>query len=159
MDAVLERALLSFGVSYVVHTHPPVFTCEEAATHCAHIPGIASKNLFLKDDAGRFFLVILPDGKRLDMKGFRARIGAKALRFCSDDELREVLGLTPGSVSPFGLLNDTGRRAIVHIDAEVWSSPIVTFHPNINTETLEMTQEMFRRFLTAVGVTPTVSAF
>jgi Ala-tRNA(Pro) deacylase len=146
MDEQLKEFLAAHGIEYVLHTHPAVFTVAEAELHCRHIPGLSCKNLFLKDDAGRFYLVVLPAAKRLDMKRFRGLIGVGKIRFGTDEELYSVLRLTPGSVSPFGLVNDSDMKAIVYVDEEVWDAAIVSFHPNINTETLELTQEAFRRF-------------
>lgn len=156
MERYLEEFLARHGIRYTPHAHAAVFTAAEAAIHCKDIPGLACKNLFMKDGADQFHLVILPDHKRLDMARFRQLIGAERLRFGNDEELMSLLRLTPGSVSPFGLVNDLEKKIVVHIDAEVWGAPVVTFHPNINTETLELLQGEFRKLFAGTGHAPQV---
>jgi Ala-tRNA(Pro) deacylase len=151
MDASLRNFLDTYEIKYILHEHPAVFTVAEAEEHCRHIHGLACKNLFLKSDAGRFYLFILPASKKADISAFRKRIGAQKTRFGTPEELKELLGLTPGSVSPFGLVNDTEHKVTVFIDEEVLSASIVTFHPNINTETLELKQEEFQKLFKATG--------
>ncbi|MCL5436963.1 MAG: prolyl-tRNA synthetase associated domain-containing protein [Candidatus Dependentiae bacterium] len=151
MNAV-EQFLTSHGIAYKRHEHPAVFTCEEAALHCAHIPGIASKNLFLTNPKRtRIFLVTIPDYKRADLKKFAALVGETRVTFGSAELLRQKLGLEPGSVSPFGLINNHERDVEVFIDADVYQAPIVAFHPNINTATLELTGAMFKKFFALAG--------
>lgn len=141
----------SNGIEYVLHEHPAVFTCEEAETHCGHIPGKASKNLLLKTKAGRYFLVILPAEKRLDLKKFMGMVNESKVSFASPKSLKEILNLEPGSVSPFGLLNDEEIKAEFYIDRDMYEAQTVSFHPNVNTATLELSREMFQNFLDKVG--------
>ncbi|MBN1385501.1 prolyl-tRNA synthetase associated domain-containing protein [Candidatus Woesearchaeota archaeon] len=148
MRSEVKRFLEENHIVYRLHTHPAVFTVEEAEKHCSHIPGLACKNLFLKDKiSGRFFLVIMAADKKIDLRWFSGIIGSKHIRFGDDRELMDLLGLTKGSVSPFGLLNDKEGKVIVYIDHDVWDADIVSFHPNINTESLELSREMFHRFM------------
>ena len=143
--------LRSKGIQFIMHDHPAVFTCEEAEKYCAHIPGVACKNLFLKDkDKPQFFLVIMPAAKKLDLKQFASMNGAR-ITFGNEAELLKVLGLTKGAVSPFGLLNDKAHATKVFIDSEVWNADIVSFHPNVNTQTLELTQADFQKYIKMVG--------
>lgn len=149
----VEEYLESRGIQYTKHTHPAVYTCEEAEKHCAHIPGISSKNLLLQDEKKqRFILLIIPDYKRADLKSLAPIFGVKKLSFASPETLLRLLSLTPGSVSPFGLINDTDKQVELIIDRDVWASPIVTFHPNDNTATLELSREMFEKYLNSLGV-------
>lgn len=153
----IEEHLNSIGVSYIKHSHPPVFTCEEAAQHCAHIPGISSKNLLLQDEKKRrYFLVIVPDYKRADLKLLAPKLSVKKLSFASPQTLKMLLNLDPGSVSPFGLLNDKQAKVELVIDQDIWNSDIVTFHPNDNTATLQLAQEMFRKYLKTIGREATI---
>lgn len=143
-----EEFLKQNGVEYILHEHPAVFTCEDAEEHCKDIPGLACKNLVLKDKkSGRYFLLILPAAKRMDLKKFSQMVEQKNITFASADVLREKLGVEPGSVSPFGLINDTEKVMEVYVDSEVYNAPIVGFHPNRNTATLELSHEMFGKFL------------
>lgn len=134
------------------HEHPAVFTCEEADKHCSHIPGLALKNLFLKDKKGRrFFLFITTAEKRVDLKKLAESVEMKKITFANTDELKEKLNLTPGAVSPFGLLNDENGEVDVFIDKEVMGADILSFHPNINTASVEITSEMFKKFLNTIN--------
>lgn len=147
----VESFLQQHQIPYVRHDHPAVFTCEEAEEHCAHIPGLSCKNLFLKDKKGRrYFLLIMPAAKRTDLKAFGEIVGDR-LSFASPDTLREKLGVQPGSVSPFALLNDTDKIVEVYCDREVWEADITGFHPNDNTATLEVTREALHAFFQALG--------
>ncbi|MBI2436678.1 MAG: prolyl-tRNA synthetase associated domain-containing protein [Candidatus Magasanikbacteria bacterium] len=152
MTHEVEQFLDLHKIQYKLHTHPAVFTCEEAETHCKDIPGLACKNLFLKEDkTGQYFLVILPADKRMNLKDFQSQHNLQKLSFARDERLAEVLKLTPGAVSPFGLINDSENKTVLYIDAVVWNAPIVTFHPNVNTETLELTHEMFKKCVEGFG--------
>jgi len=144
----VETYLIEHHVEFILHEHPAVFTCEEAEKHCSHIPGLPCKNLFLRNEKKRaFYLCILPAAKRADLKQIAAIVGEKSVSFANTKKLEEFLGLTPGAVSPFGLINDAENSVRVLVDRDVWESDIVSFHPNRNTASLELTGEMFRKFL------------
>jgi Ala-tRNA(Pro) deacylase len=144
----VEQYLKDRHIEYVFHKHPAVYTCEEAKKYCGDVPGLASKNLLLKNREGkRYFLIILPAVKRADLKKISELVGEKKVSFASAENLKEKLDLEPGSVSPFGLLNDKNHEVEVCVDEEVENADIVSFHPNINTASLELTGEMFRKFL------------
>lgn len=159
MDERLSAFLAANGIGYVLHTHAPVFTVAEAARERGQIPGLFCKNLFLKDEAGRYYLVVLPAAKRLEMKWFKQIIKAADVRFGTDEELHTVLGLTRGAVSPFGLIHDRGGKAHLYIDREVWDADTVSFHPNVNDKTLELSREMFHKFLGLIKRQPVICAF
>ena len=142
------EALDALAIPYEVFLHPPVFTVEEANAHWMDIPGKGCKNLFLRDNKGeRHFLVVVPDHKRVDIKALGAAQGLGRLGFGSPDRLLRFLGLTPGAVSPFGLMNDPEGAVTVLIDACLLEEAQVTFHPNINTATLVLSVEDFKKFL------------
>lgn len=144
----VESYLKNHHINYILHEHPAVFTCEEAEKHCSHIPGLPCKNLFLRNEKKRaYYLCILPAGKRADLKQIAEIAGEKSISFANAEKLEEFLGLTPGAVSPFGLINDTANSVHVLVDRDVWEADIVSFHPNRNTASLELTGEMFRKFL------------
>ena len=150
MQSVLTY-LDNHQIEYEMFEHPAAFTCEEVEQYCSHIPGMACKNLFIKNRKGkRFFLLVLPADKPIDIKAFGRRVGQSGLTFANPQNLMDKLKLVPGSVSPFGLLNDQEGIVEVFIDQEVLDADRVNFHPNINTATLAFKGEMFKRFLDSV---------
>ena len=150
MDASLKQWLADNDINYVLHTHPAVFTVPEAKEHCYHIPGTHCKNLFLKNKkSGQLYLVTIPHDKRLDLNQFRRSIGAPKIRFAEPEDLFETLGITPGAVSPIGLVNDTDNRVIFIVDKNIWNAEEICCHPNINTETLQIPGPDFRNLIRA----------
>jgi len=147
MDSV-KQFLTSNHIEYTLHEHPAVYTVEEAEKYRGDIKGLACKNLFLRDQKKRrFFLLVLPAKKQTDLKKFSRAGDTGKLSFASKELLFEKLGLDPGAVSPFGLINDRTHEVEVFVDKEVYDADSVGFHPNINTATLELTGEMFRKYL------------
>ncbi|MHA1667131.1 MAG: YbaK/EbsC family protein [Candidatus Heimdallarchaeaceae archaeon] len=152
MDKELKNWLDSQGIVFKLYTHPPVFTVEEARIHCGFIPGLHCKNLFLKDEKfNKFYLATLPSTDRLDYSKTKAITGSKKVKFAKEDELETYLGLTTGAVSPLGLVNDKKKEVIYLIDDKVWEAEIVSFHPNVNNESIELTKEAFHLFVKKVG--------
>lgn len=150
--AQVKSALDEMGIRYEFYTHPPVFTSAEAAEHWAGIDATPVKNLFLRNKKGdRHYLVILEIGKAADLKRLVKVIGDDRLSFGSAERLMANLGLTPGSVSPFGLLNDSRRAVIVVVDEDLKRAERLIFHPNINTASLTIARGDFERFLAARG--------
>jgi Ala-tRNA(Pro) deacylase len=144
---VLE-ALDALEIPYVRHEHPPVATVEEAEKHWAGLKGTHCKNLFLRNYKGnRHYLVIAPVTRGIDLRRLNAALGEDRLSFASPERLRRWLGVEPGSVSPFGLINDEGRHVQVVCDAALRSSAALGFHPNVNTATLEIALADFEKFL------------
>ncbi|MEK6886149.1 MAG: YbaK/EbsC family protein [Nanoarchaeota archaeon] len=150
--STIKNYLNNLNISFKVHSHPAVYTCEEAENLCKNILGIHSKNLFLKskkDKEQNFYLAILPENKKLDIKTLEKKLNNK-LKFASDEDLNTILNIKTGAVSPFALINDKEGKVILLIDREVLASDIVSFHPNINTETLELSNKEFHRYLTSL---------
>lgn len=147
----VEDFLESQDIKYELYEHPAVLTCEEAEEHCSHVPGVASKNLFLRDDKKqRYFLVILDSSKRADLKKFADIFGVKKLSFAKPEELKEKLGLEPGAVSLFGILNDAQKEVELYIDRDFYNAEKVNFHPNRNTASIVLEEEMLRKFLDVI---------
>lgn len=145
-------ALDDLGISYQRYTHPPVFTSEEAAEHWGAIPATRVKNLFLRNKKGdRHYLVILEVGKEANLGHLVNVIGVDRLSFGSPERLMANLGLTPGSVSPFGLLNDRRKAVTVIVDEDLRRADRLIFHPNINTASVTISLPDFERFLAARG--------
>jgi len=152
MEESLKQWLRQHNIHYILHTHPAVFTVPEAKEHCGHIPGTHCKNLFLKNKkSGQLYLVTIPDEKRLDLNQFRKSIGAPKVRFAEPEDLLKILGITPGAVSPIGLVNDIENKVIFIVDQEIWNAKEICCHPNINTETLQIPGPDFRKLISATG--------
>jgi Ala-tRNA(Pro) deacylase len=148
----VEHYLAGLGIAFTRHEHPPVATVAEAETHWADIDALHCKNLFLRNQKGsRHFLVVLAVTRRGDLAALGDLFGERKLGFASPERLLAHLGLTPGSVSPFGLINDPEHRVEVAIDVAVRDAARVAFHPNVNTATLVVSGADFQRFLAAVG--------
>jgi len=154
MEESLKQWLADHDIQYTLHTHPAVFTVPEAKIHTGYIPGSHCKNLFLKNKkSGQLYLITIPYDKRLDLNQFRRMIGAPKVRFAGPEDLLEFLGITPGAVSPIGLVNDTNNDVIFMIDEEIWNAEEVCCHPNINTETLQIPSLEFQKLIKATGTT------
>ncbi len=148
----LYEILDNIPVSYKKHEHPAVYTCEQANELCGDIPGGRSKNLFLRNRKGnQHYLLIAPAGKRTDLGALSKLAGEVHLGFASEKRLMKYLKLTPGSVSPFGLINDENHEVIVLVDNDLMQHKVLGFHPNVNTATLELTREDFKKFLASTG--------
>lgn len=144
--------LAELGIAYERHEHPPVPTVEDAARHWAGIDATHCKNLFLRNQKGnRHYLVVLVYSKKADLRAVADQIGDGKLSFASPERLMAHLGLAPGSVSPFGLINDHAHAVRVVLDRDLKSADRVSFHPNINTRTLVVSRTDFEKFLTAAG--------
>jgi len=145
-------ALDRLAITYVRHEHPPVATVAEAEKHWAGLKGTHCKNLFLRNYKGnRHYLVIAPVTRGIDLKRLNAVLGEDRLSFASAERLRRWLGVEPGSVSPFGLINDETRHVQVVCDMALKSSSALGFHPNVNTATLEIAFADFERYLASRG--------
>ncbi|MBP3940609.1 MAG: prolyl-tRNA synthetase associated domain-containing protein [Christensenellaceae bacterium] len=147
MTMELYDILEKLQIRYEEITHKAVYTVLEAEEVEKSIEGFGCKNLFLKDPKEkRYYLYILPDEKRADLKELSAKIGVKRLHFASEEELFSVLKLTTGSVTPFGLLFDKEKQTTVLFDADLPKGKLL-FHPNTNTKTLSIAFEDLIRFL------------
>jgi Ala-tRNA(Pro) deacylase len=149
--ADLLARLDAIGVAHATTDHEAVFTVEESRALHASIPGLHSKNLFFKDAGDRLWLVTAEADRRIDLKTLHHRIGAKRLSFGKPDLLMEVLGVVPGSVTPFALLNDTARRVTFFLDADLARSTQLNFHPLENTATTTVSADGLRSFLRSTG--------
>jgi len=151
-DAAVCRALDALGIAYTRHEHPPVFTVDEAEQHWAAIDATHCKNLFLRNRKGtRHYLVVAEHRAPVSLARVAAVVSDDKLGFASPERLQTYLGLTPGSVSPFGLINDTGRQVRVIVDSGLRQVARIAFHPNINTATLVIAGTDFERFLASTG--------
>ena len=151
-EALVEARLRELGIAFTRHVHPPVPTVEVAAQYWSAIDATHCKNLFLRNQKGnRHCLVIVEHLKKADLRSVADQIGDGKLSFGSPERLMTHLGLTPGSVSPFGLINNSDHAVRVVLDRGLKSAERVSFHPNINTTTLVIAGGDFLRFLDACG--------
>ncbi len=153
-ETEVYRVLEKLQIAYTRYTHPPVFTVEEAQQHWKEVGGAHLKNLFLRNKKGnRHYLVILECSKNADLRKLNKNLGEDRLSFASPDRLNRILGLEPGAVSPFGLINDSRKEVIVIIDQDMKKAERVNFHPNVNTATIGISTADFEKFLAWAGNT------
>ena len=145
--AILDR----LGVAHQTLAHEAVFRVEDGPHLKAQLPGGHSKNLFLKDGKGRLWLITALAESQIDLKALPAAIGAARLSFGSADLLYATLGLRPGSVSPFGLINDTEHQVTLVIDQALLDCAPLNFHPLTNTATTAVSREGLMTFLAGLG--------
>lgn len=152
MSDPLFRVLDDLGIAYRVTEHEAAFTVEQADHLYGHLPGAHSKNLFLRNKKGsQHYLVVVESHRPVDIKALRERLGESTLSFASPERLERYLGLTPGAVSPFGLINDADRAVHVIVDRGLLAHEQVNFHPNRNTATVTLPMADFQRFLAHLG--------
>lgn len=151
----IYRILDELNVQYKIYSHQAVYTVEEAEKHIdASMEGSRCKNLFLRNQKGdKHFIVITDHSKRVDLKELSKSLKEKRISFASEKRLEKYLGLFPGAVSPFGLINDKNKEVVVVIDEDLRNEKKINFHPNINTETVTLLFKDFERFLEWTGNT------
>lgn len=139
--------LTTHAIAYERFDHEAVFTCEQANELCPAMPGQSIKNLFLYDKkTEQHFLVVVPNGKRVDLKELKMQLGLSNLSFASEERLQKYLGVTPGSVTILGLVNDTFQAVTVVLDAEL-KNKALQCHPLINTATVVISGEGIERLI------------
>jgi Ala-tRNA(Pro) deacylase len=157
------EALFAFldahGIAHRTLEHPPVFRVEEGREIKAALPGGHTKNLFLKDAKDQLWLVSALGETAIDLKALPRAIGSARLSFGSAERLYEALGVTPGSVTAFALVNDKARRVRFVVDAALLACDPVNFHPLTNAATTAVSRDGFLAFLAALGVEPAVVDF
>ena len=153
--ALLDR----LGVAHSTLEHPAVFHVGEGDEIKAALPGGHTKNLFLKDAKDRLWLVSALQDTRIDLKALPAVIGSAKLSFGKPELMLDVLGVTPGSVTAFALMNDTDHRVTFVLDKALLAKQPLNFHPLINTATTAVSAEGFLRFLEAIRVEPILVDF
>ncbi|MES2033993.1 MAG: prolyl-tRNA synthetase associated domain-containing protein [Pseudomonadota bacterium] len=147
------------GIAHSTLDHAAVFRVGEGDEIKAALPGGHTKNLFLKDAKGQLWLISALGETTIDLKRLHTVIGSGRLSFGSPDLMLETLGVTPGSVTAFGLINDGDHRVRFVLDAALAASDPVNFHPLRNTATTAVSQEGLRRFLSALGIEPMIVDF
>ena len=149
--------LESLSIPFERYDHAPVFTCDEADAAVPNTAAVQTKNLFLRDKRGRrHILLVTSCAKSVDVKRFADQIDADHLSFGSAERLEKYLGVTPGSVTVLGLMNDTALGVELCVDADVWHTPSWRCHPLINSVTLVLARTDIERFFSHTGHTPRV---
>jgi Ala-tRNA(Pro) deacylase len=144
-------------IPYSTASHPPLFTVEQSRALRGTIPGGHTKNLFLRDKRGAYYLVVASEDAAIDMKGLHRRLGAKGrFSFGSADALRELLGVEPGSVTPFAAINDVAGKVVVVLDAAMLAHELLNYHPLVNTMTTSISRAGLMTFLRACGHEPRI---
>ena len=136
--------------------HPPVATVDEARGHWTAINAMHTKNLLLKDEGRRFWLVVVSAEAKLELKALPTAIGSRRLRFASAEDLERLLGVPTGAVSPLALVNDANRQITLAIAADLMDANRIAFHPLRNDVTVTITPEDLQRYLLETGHAPIV---
>ena len=145
------------GIAHSTVRHAPLFTVEQSPALRGEIPGAHTKNLFLKDKKGGIFLVSALEDAAIELKSLHNRIGGRGrFSFGAAGQMLELLGVEPGSVTPFGVLNDTGNQVRVVLDATLMAQDTVNAHPLTNTMTTTLASADLLRFLRATGHEPLI---
>ncbi|HHN68153.1 MAG TPA: prolyl-tRNA synthetase associated domain-containing protein [Thermopetrobacter sp.] len=152
----LFALLDELGIAHRTVEHPPAFTVGDARSLRGQIPGGHTKNLFLKDKKGRLWLVVAGEETAVNLKELHKRIGAARLSFGKAELMEEALGVAPGSVTPFALMNDGQGRVTVVLDERMMEHQTLNFHPLENTATTSIARDDLLRFLHATGHEPLI---
>jgi Ala-tRNA(Pro) deacylase len=152
----LFARLAELGIATTTAEHEAVFTVAESSRLERELPGGHTKNLFLKDKKDRLYLVVALGSAHIDLKSLHKRLGSDRLSFGKPELLMEVLGVAAGSVTPFALINDTGGRVTVVLDADMMRHERLNYHPLENTATTNIAREDLLRFIRSCGHEPRI---
>ena len=148
----LYQLLEKLEIQFEYHEHPPLATIEDAKIHWKNYKSGRCKNIFFRNHKGdRHYLVILEYLRQLNIRDLEKRLKQGKLTFASDQRLKKYLGVEPGSVSPFGLINDAVKHVHLFIDEKLNEFDRLTFHPNVNTASLVVSKSDFLKFLEYTG--------
>jgi Ala-tRNA(Pro) deacylase len=148
----------SLGIATETHEHAPAFTVEQAKVVHGSIPGGHCKNIFCKDEKGALWLIVALEDSVINLKTTPQKIGSKRLTFAKPDVLMEILGVIPGAVTPFGLINDTAANTNVILDATMMQHERLNYHPLENTATTMIYCDDLGAFIRSCGHDPRIVA-
>jgi Ala-tRNA(Pro) deacylase len=157
-DELLAR-FDALGIRYANHSHPPLFTVEDSKALRGDLPGGHVKNLFLRDNKQRFWLLTTLEDTKLDLKSMAKRLAAGRFTFANEGQLMTYLGITPGAVSPLAVVNDTGLAVTVVLDSALLEIDPLNLHPLRNDRTTTMSGPDLVTFLKSCGHAPRIMAF
>ena len=152
-DDLLAR-LAELGIETTTHEHPPLHTVEESQALRGEIAGAHTKNLFLKDKKGVLWLITALEDTPIDLKTLHKQLGSGRLSFGKPELMREVLGVEPGSVTAFTLINESARDVNFVLDEALLAYETLNFHPLVNTATTSIARQDFLKFVVACGHEP-----
>ena len=152
----LFRCLDHLGIETTTHDHPPLRTVEESKALRGQLPGVHCKNLYLRDKKKRDWLVVTLEDRPVDLKALGKTIGAPGLSFGRPERLLAALGIEPGAVTPFALLNDTGCKVRVVLDQGMLQEALLNYHPLVNTRTTAIRPADLLRFIQDCGHQPEI---
>jgi Ala-tRNA(Pro) deacylase len=145
------------GVAHKTVHHQPLFTVEESHALRGKSPGAHTKNLFLRDKKGTVYLVVTLEDAAIELRSLHRLLGASGrFSFGSAELMRELIGVEPGSVTPFAVINDKGLRVTIVLDTAMVAHPVLNFHPLVNTGTTTISREGLLKFLEATGHKPRI---
>lgn len=144
----VKEYLNSIGIEFKIVEHEPAYTTEEADKYIEGHDGVRTKTMFIcNKKKTNYYMIIMDDSKRLDINKFKEIVSEKQMKMASEEALKEKLGIEPGMVSPFGLLNNDEKDVKIYMDKEIITEEIMTFHPNDNTKTMFITtKDLFKYF-------------
>lgn len=147
----LMQTLKSLSIDFTLHHHEAVYTVAESEKVDANIPGTHCRNLFLRDKKKKNYLVVLQNATEVELKKLPDVIGSGRLSFGSDDRLWQYLGVRPGSVCPFSIINDTDHQVKIILDKSMMETDIVNYHPLLNTMTIGLKPADLIKFIESTG--------
>jgi len=148
----LLKLIDNHKIKYKIHTHKPLYTVKDSIDYRGKIEGAHTKNIFLKNKKNEFFLFSCLESTVIDLKSLRKNLKLGNISFAKDEYLLKLLNVIPGSVTPFGLLNDIDKKISFYIDMKLNNYELLNFHPLKNTFTITMKKEDFYKFLKYYGI-------
>ncbi len=155
----LYKACIALGIAYTVHEHNAVFTVEDSAAIHATMPGAHTKNLFLKDKYGKFWLITLPHDKRADLKSMAVTLGAGKFSFAKPEDMQTQLAVTPGSVTPLAAINAAANSVVFVLDHGFDATLPINVHPLRNTATMNLIARDMIKLIESFGHSVQVANF
>lgn len=143
------------AIEHATVDHPPLYTVQQSKELRGKLPGAHVKNLFLRNKKGKMWLLVCLEDRSIDLKSLRRELGTSSLSFARPDRLMQYLGVIPGAVSPFGVINDTGTEVEVVLDRALLDMDPLNFHPLDNSKTTAVSAQGLLRFLESTGHPPT----
>ena len=148
----VKEYLNALGIQFKIVEHEPAYTTEEADKYIEGYDGVRTKTMFIcNKKKTNYYMIIMDDSKRLDMNKFKEIVSEKQMKMASEESLKEKLGIKPGMVSPFGLLNNDEKDVKIYMDKQIITEEIMTFHPNDNTKTLFITTKDLFKYIESIG--------
>lgn len=152
----LLSILQQIGVAYQIYRHDPIFRVQDGVHLKKDIPGLHCRNLFLCDKKKKMFLLVVPNDTAVDLKSLPPVIHSDRLSFGSPERLWTYLGIYPGAVCPFTVINDKNHEVQVLLDARMMQEPLVCYHPLDNAQTIALTPDDLLRFFAHTGHAPKI---